>query len=85
MESGRWKCVSSFIFAMEKGNLELTQRRQWDYLEIHVYDQWDLELQEFFMDISIVETFTVRLASMLTGRSDVEKLIFRAEEVGNFF
>lgn len=37
------------------------------------------------MDISIVETFTVRLASMLTGRSDVEKLIFRAEEVGNFF
>lgn len=37
------------------------------------------------MDISIVETFTVGLASMLTGRSDVEKLIFRAEEVGNFF
>lgn len=77
--------LSLLFFAMEKGDLDLTQKRQWDYLETHVYDQWDMELQEFFMDISIVETFTVRLASMLTGRSDVEKLIFRAEEVGNFF
>lgn len=82
---GGGNALSLLFFAMEKGNLELTQRRQWDYLETHVYDQWDLELQEFFMDMSIVETFTVRLASMLTGRSDVEKLIFRAEEVGNFF
>ena len=82
---GGGNALSLLFFVMEKGNLELTQRRQWDYLETHVYDQWDLELQEFFMDISIVETFTVRLASMLTGRSDVEKLIFRAEEVGNFF
>ncbi|MBU5479845.1 LuxR C-terminal-related transcriptional regulator [Blautia sp. MSJ-19] len=77
--------LSLLFFAMEKGNLELTKRKQWDYLETHVYDQWDLELQEFFMDISIVETFNVSLASMLTGRGDVEKLIFRAEEVGNFF
>ena len=82
---GGGNALALLFFVMEKGNLELTQRRQWDYLETHVYDQWDLELQEFFMDISIVETFTVRLASMLTGRSDVEKLIFRAEEVGNFF
>lgn len=82
---GGGNALSLLFFVMEKGNLELTQRRQWDYLETHVYDRWDLELQEFFMDISIVETFTVGLASMLTGRSDVEKLIFRAEEVGNFF
>lgn len=37
------------------------------------------------MDVSIVETFTVKLAAMLTGRSDVEKLIAEAEVTGNFF
>ena len=52
---------------------------------VHVYDQWDLQLQEFFMDVSVVEEFTVQLAAMLTGRRDVEKLISQAEETGNFF
>lgn len=37
------------------------------------------------MNICIVETFTIRLAAMLTGRSDVEKVIAKAEETGNFF
>ena len=37
------------------------------------------------MDVSVVEEFTVQLASMLTGRRDVEKLISQAEETGNFF
>ena len=37
------------------------------------------------MDVSIVEEFTVQLATMLTGRRDVEKLISQAEETGNFF
>ncbi len=77
--------LSLLFFAMEKGNLERTQKREWDYLESHVYEQWDVELQEFFMNICIVETFTIRLAAMLTGRSDVEKVIAKAEETGNFF
>ncbi len=37
------------------------------------------------MDVSVVEEFTVQLATMLTGRRDVEKLISQAEETGNFF
>ena len=77
--------LSLLFFAMEKGDLERTQKREWDYLESHVYEQWDVELQEFFMNICIVETFTIRLAAMLTGRSDVEKVIAKAEETGNFF
>lgn len=77
--------LSLLFFAMEKGDLERTQKREWDYLESHVYEQWDAELQEFFMNICIVETFTIRLAAMLTGRSDVEKVIAKAEETGNFF
>ena len=77
--------LSLVFFVMENGDLERTMKRQWDYLEVHVYDQWDVQLQEFFMDISIVDEFTVQLAAMLTGRRDVEKLILQAEETGNFF
>lgn len=77
--------MSLVFYVMEKGDLDRTLKRQWDFLEMHVYEQWDVELQEFFMDISIVEFFTMKLASMLTGRSDVEQLIARAEETGNFF
>ena len=77
--------LSLFFYVMENCNLERTIKRQWDYLEVHVYDQWDLQLQEFFMDVSVVEEFTVQLATMLTGRRDVEKLISQAEETGNFF
>lgn len=58
--------------------------RVWDYLEYHVYDQWDIEMQEFLMDVSIVEEFDCHLASMITGRNDVEFLISQARELGNF-
>ena len=82
---GRGNPLSLLFFAMEKGDLEQTQKREWDYIETHIYDQWSAELQDFFMSVSVVETFTVGMAAMLTGRNDVEKLIFQAEELGNFF
>ncbi len=56
----------------------------WDYLDCHVYDQWEMEIQEFFMQVSIVEEFDQRLAEMITGRSDVERMIGIAEQLGNF-
>lgn len=40
--------------------------QMWNYLEFHVYDKWDIRMQEFLMKISIVDTFTVRLAEMIT-------------------
>ena len=39
--------MSLRIFVMENGNLEARLRTVWTYLESHVYDQWDTELQEF--------------------------------------
>lgn len=56
----------------------------WDYLDRHVYDQWDVETQEFLMQMCIVEEFDRHLAEMITGRSDVEKMIGIAEQLGNF-
>ena len=55
------------------------------YLETHVYDQWDLELQEFLMELSIVETFDIQMAQMITGKNNVEQLLEQAMEIGDFF
>lgn len=56
----------------------------WDYLDCHVYDQWEIEIQEFLMQVCIVEDFDQHLAEMITGRSDVERMIGIAEQLGNF-
>lgn len=56
----------------------------WDYLDCHVYDQWEVEIQEFLIQVCIVEEFDKRLAEMITGRNDVERMISRAEQLGNF-
>lgn len=58
--------------------------QMWNYLEFHVYDKWDIRMQEFLMKISIVDTFTVRLAEMITGTNDAENLIEHARWMGNF-
>ncbi len=63
---------------------EQTRHKFWDYLERHVYDQWNVELQEFLMQLSIVDEFDTGLAEMITGRSDVQSMIRRAMETGNF-
>ena len=82
---GRGNPMSLRIFVMENGNLEAAMRTVWTYLESHVYDQWDTELQEFFMDISIVKDFTVNLAAMITGNKHVEHMLAQGMETGNFF
>lgn len=56
----------------------------WDYLENHIYDQWDSALQDFLMDISIVEKFDVMMAQYITKKNDAGQLIVKAQESGNF-
>ncbi|MDO4175162.1 MAG: LuxR C-terminal-related transcriptional regulator, partial [Eubacteriales bacterium] len=72
------------LLALEKGNVNLAMKNMWIWLENHVYDQWETELQEFLMETSIVENYTKELAAMITGRDNVEELISSAEELGNF-
>lgn len=64
--------------------IEEAQRNMWDYLEVHVYDQWSVELQEFLEAVSIVEQFDLRLAQQITKRKESGELIFRAQEIGSF-
>lgn len=56
----------------------------WDYLEVHVYDQWSVEMQEFLEAVSIVERFDLQMAQQITKKKDAGKLILRAQEMGNF-
>ncbi|WP_278278031.1 hypothetical protein [Acetivibrio ethanolgignens] len=41
-------CASGDILQKERKNV-------WDYLEVHVYDQWSMELQEFIEAASRAE------------------------------
>ena len=56
----------------------------WDYLGVNVYDNWNVELQEFLMDISIVESFDVRMAQLITKKVHVGRFLAMAFESGNY-
>jgi len=68
----------------DKNHIERMRNDFWDYLDSHVYDQWEVEIQEFLIQVCIVEEFDKHLAEMITGRSDVERMISIAEQLGNF-
>lgn len=60
------------------------QRAFVDYLENYVLVQWDSDLLEFLMKVSVVDEFTLPLAEMITGSSHVLALLEKAAETGNF-
>lgn len=68
----------------DKEHIEIMRGEIWDYLEQHVYEKWELEMLEFFMQVCIVEQFNTHLAEMITGRNDVRGIIDKAKETGNF-
>lgn len=55
-----------------------------DYLENCVMVQWDSDLLEFLMQMSVTEEFTLPMAVMVTGNCRAEGLLKRAAETGNF-
>ena len=54
------------------------------YLESHVMVQWDSDLLEFLMQISVTDEFPLPLAEMVTGNRHAPELLERAVETGNF-
>lgn len=67
------------LSAIEKSRTDI-----WDYFETYVYDQWNVELQEFLAAVSIVEQFDLFMAQQITKKKDAGKLIQQAQEIGNF-
>ncbi|MDD4369619.1 MAG: LuxR C-terminal-related transcriptional regulator [Anaerostipes sp.] len=65
-------------------DIERIRQQLWNYLEVHVYGQWDFDMQEFLMQVSVVETFSLEMAEMITGRRDSAWMIKNAMGIGNF-
>lgn len=72
------------IVALDHGDLEQAREDICSYLEAHVFDQWDMEMQEFIIELSVVEQFDIGMAQMITGRNDVEQMVAKVSEIGNF-
>lgn len=70
---------SAELNAIEKSRMDM-----WDYFNAYVYDQWNVELQEFLMAVSIVEQFDLSMAQQITKKKDAGRLIGQAQETGNF-
>ncbi|MDD6194639.1 MAG: LuxR C-terminal-related transcriptional regulator [Lachnospiraceae bacterium] len=64
--------------------IEEARKDMWDYLELHVCDQWGLELQEFLEEVSIVEQFDLQMARQITKKKDPGEMILKAQEMGDF-
>lgn len=64
--------------------IEESRRDIWDYAEVHVYDQWSVELQEFMEEVCIVEQFDLQMAQQITKKKEAGRLIQQAQEAGNF-
>ena len=46
--------------------------------------QWDSDLLEFLMQVSVADEFTLPFAEMITGNCHAPELLERAVETGNF-
>ena len=64
--------------------LERVRVQLMNYMEREAYDTWDIIIQDFFMQVSIVDSFDEKLAEMITGRKDVVRILEDSMELGNF-
>ena len=69
--------------ALAGGDVRQAVDDLWKYF-LYIYEQWDTELQEFMMEISVLERFNASMAQMVTGRRNALQLLKRAQETGNF-
>ena len=70
--------------AEELSTIEAARCDWWDYLDVYVYDQWNVELLEFLMDLSIVEQFDLSMVQMITKKMDAGIWLCKLKETGNF-
>lgn len=60
-------------------------RKFYEYLNQAIYSEWPEEIREMVMQLSLLEHFTIQQAEEMTGRSDVNRLLAQAAEMGNLF
>lgn len=55
-----------------------------DYLENAVLGEWEPELLEFLMQVSVTDSFDLSLAEMISGSRQAVRLLREAAQAGNF-
>ncbi len=73
--------------ARQQAEQSILQKSELDfceYLETTVYNQWDEELSEFLMQLSIVDQFDLNMAQHITMKNNTGELLRKAREQGNF-
>ena len=55
-----------------------------EYLEHYVISQWDSQLQDFLMQVSVVDCFSLALAEAITGDDQAAMMLQHAMCTGNF-
>lgn len=65
--------------------IQQLERKFYEYLNYAIYDLWPQDLCDAMMQLSTLRRFKLEQAEELTGRSDMNLLLSRAEEMGNFF
>ena len=79
--------IADLLVRGESDMAELKHKVQklfWDYLDENVCNQWDVQLREFLMQLSIVDSFTIPMAEAITDKENVRELLKKAKETGNF-
>lgn len=56
----------------------------WDYVDREVYQKWDEELIDFIMKVSIVQEFTLELATEISDSARARYYLEEAMSIGNF-
>lgn len=80
-----------FASAIESGDaytpelLEQTTNSYWSYLCQTAYDAWDGATRDALMQLSIVDSFTVPMAEIITGRKDINRILRYVGETGQYF
>lgn len=72
------------IIKLENNAIEKAKKDFYDFLEMHVYEQWDERFYDFMMKISILDSFTVDLAFCVTQEKEIGKILSKANEIGSF-
>ncbi len=79
-------CAARIADGMRMGEELEREAREYfcDYLNSAVIPQWDSDVTDMLMKMSVVDSFTLPMAEKMTGNPHAAQLIKRATELGSF-
>lgn len=82
LQKGRDENLRFYVY--DEDIFKKAQQVFWEYVDREVYEQLDPGLVEFVQQMCIVDSFSVRMAEAVSGRGDVEAILKRLNDTGNF-